>query len=154
MPNENPDMAGRLLGNLQSQWYSRVDITSLNMEGDLPPKEELKVRAVDGLPITQSEASAIAANEPDITGGGPIKGGPAATAQSLHDRQQNFLEKAGDVARKPIDEVTKQDAAEVQKAEVSTKKSTGPVNHMLKNHRLVQWGDRLVKGRHRQICNL
>ncbi|KAF5012350.1 hypothetical protein FDECE_1577 [Fusarium decemcellulare] len=87
------------------------------MEGDLPPKEELKVRAVDGLPITQSEASAIAANESDITGGGPIKGGPAATAQSLHDRQQNFLEKAGDVARKPVDEVTKQDAAEVQKAE-------------------------------------
>ncbi|KAM0420255.1 hypothetical protein ACHAPT_011913 [Fusarium lateritium] len=91
------------------------------MEGDIPQKDELKARAVDGRPITQSEASTIAANESDMTGGGPIKGGAAATAQSLHDRQQNFLEKAGDIARKPIDEVSKKDAAEVQKAEARAK---------------------------------
>ncbi|KAF4980643.1 hypothetical protein FZEAL_3392 [Fusarium zealandicum] len=91
------------------------------MEGDLPTKHELKAQAVDGRPITQSEAAAIAANESDMTGGGPIKGGAAATAQSLHHRQQNFLEKAGEVARKPVSKVTKRDAAEVQKAEARAK---------------------------------
>lgn len=90
------------------------------MEPSLPPKEELSARAVEGHPITQKEASEIAASETDMTGFGPIKGGPASVAQSIHDRQQNFFEKAGDVARKPPDEVTKDDAAEVQKAEVSS----------------------------------
>ena len=88
------------------------------MEGDIPQKDELQARAMEGRPITQSEASTIAANESDMTGRGPIKGGTAATAQSIHDRQQHFLEKAGDIARKPIDEITKKDAAEVQSAEV------------------------------------
>ncbi|OTA91489.1 hypothetical protein M434DRAFT_397152 [Hypoxylon sp. CO27-5] len=87
------------------------------MEGELPPKEEIHKRAVEGHPITQTEASELAAAETDITGFGPIKGGPAAQAQSEHDRQQNFLAKAGEVARKPAGEITKEDAAQVQKAE-------------------------------------
>ncbi|KAI1469835.1 uncharacterized protein F4812DRAFT_457238 [Daldinia caldariorum] len=87
------------------------------MEGELPPKEELHQRAVEGPPITQAEASQIAAAETDITGFGPIKGGPASVAQSEHDRQQNFFAKAGDIARKPTDQITKEDAAQVQKAE-------------------------------------
>ncbi|OTB01747.1 hypothetical protein M426DRAFT_63566 [Hypoxylon sp. CI-4A] len=87
------------------------------MEGELPPKEELHKRAVEGHPITQAEASELAAAETDITGFGPIKGGPAAQAQSDHDRQQNFFAKAGEIARKPVGQVTKEDAAQVQKAE-------------------------------------
>ncbi|KAI0157920.1 hypothetical protein GGR52DRAFT_586714 [Hypoxylon sp. FL1284] len=87
------------------------------MEGDLPPRQELDRRAVEGHPITQTEASELAAAETDITGFGPVKGGPASVAQSRHDKQQNFWAKAGDVARKPADEVTKEDAAQVQKAE-------------------------------------
>lgn len=89
------------------------------MDSKLPPKEQLHQRAVEGHPITQCEASKIAAAESDITGSGPIKGGTAAAAQSVHDKQQNFFSKAGDVARKPPGEVTKEDAAAVQKAEVS-----------------------------------
>ncbi|KAF5656127.1 seed maturation pm25 [Fusarium heterosporum] len=84
---------------------------------NLPTKDDIKAQAVDGHPITQTEASAIASEESGLTGGGPIKGGAAATAQSLHDKQNNFFEKAGNVARKPSSEVTKEDAAEVQKAE-------------------------------------
>ncbi|KAK4238275.1 hypothetical protein C8A03DRAFT_15254 [Achaetomium macrosporum] len=84
------------------------------MESELPAKEQLAVRATEGLPITQSEASAIAAAESDMTGRGPIKGGPAAAAQSQHDRQQNFFAVAGEVARKPPEQVTKEDAAKVQ----------------------------------------
>ncbi|KAK4152015.1 hypothetical protein C8A00DRAFT_44878 [Chaetomidium leptoderma] len=84
------------------------------MESELPPKEQLAAQAAEGRPITQSEASAIAHDESDMTRRGPLKGGPAATAQSLHDRQQNFYEAAGDVARKPSGEVTKEDAKRVQ----------------------------------------
>ncbi|KAI8959035.1 hypothetical protein F5Y11DRAFT_334218 [Daldinia sp. FL1419] len=87
------------------------------MEGELPSKEELHKRAVEGHPITQTEASQLAAAETDITGFGPIKGGPAAVAQSEHDRQQNFIAKAGEIARKPVNQITKEDAAQVQKAE-------------------------------------
>ena len=86
---------------------------------EVPSKADLDVQAHEGRPITQAEASDIASAESLITERGPIKGGAAATAQSLHDKQQNFLGKAGEVARKPASEVTKEDAAEVQKAEVS-----------------------------------
>ncbi|KAK3941041.1 hypothetical protein QBC46DRAFT_432896 [Diplogelasinospora grovesii] len=87
------------------------------MEGELPAKEQLNERAASGEDITTFEVSHIAQAESDMTGRGPIKGGPAATAQSLHDRQQNFLDVASEVARKPSDEVTKEDAARVQHAE-------------------------------------
>jgi hypothetical protein len=88
------------------------------MESELPPKEKLAAQATEGRPITQPEASSIAHAESDMTRRGPIKGGPAATAQSLHDRQQNFFEVAGEVARKPSEKVTKEDAARVQHFEV------------------------------------
>ncbi|KAI1247029.1 hypothetical protein MGN70_010914 [Eutypa lata] len=87
------------------------------MEPNVPSKSELQTQAQEGRPITQTEASEIAATESTITERGPIKGGAAATAQSLHDRQQNFLGKAGEVARKPPSEITKEDAAQVQRAE-------------------------------------
>lgn len=88
------------------------------MESELPPKEQLAAKAAEGRPITQSEASAIAHAESDMTGRGPIAGGPAATAQKLHDRQQNFLKVAGEIGRKPSEEVTQEDAAKVQRFEV------------------------------------
>ncbi|KAF5544726.1 seed maturation pm25 [Fusarium mexicanum] len=81
---------------------------------DLLTKDDIKAQAADGRPITQAEASALA-------GSGPIKGGAAATAQSLHDKQQNFLEKADEVVRKAPTEVTKEDAADVQRAEARAK---------------------------------
>lgn len=89
------------------------------MDSELPAKEQLAAQAEQGPPITQSEASAIAAAESDMTGRGPIRGGPAATAQSLHDREENFLAVAGEIARKPADQVTKEDAARVQHLEVT-----------------------------------
>lgn len=101
--------------------YVYTNTNTSIMEGDIPPKNELQARAVDGLPITQNEAATIAAAESDMTGQGPIKGGAAATAQSIHDKQQNFLQKAGEVARKPAGEVTKEDAADVQRAEVCSR---------------------------------
>ncbi|KAK1763414.1 hypothetical protein QBC33DRAFT_549620 [Phialemonium atrogriseum] len=84
---------------------------------DYPQKTEIQKKAAEGSPITQPEASALASDETDMTGFGPIKGGTAATAQSIHDRQRNFTTTAGDLARKPPEEITKGDAADVQKKE-------------------------------------
>lgn len=89
------------------------------MADQLPPKDELQERAADGHPITKDAVSDIASKESELTGGGPIKGGAAATAQSVHDKQQNYVQAAGDAARKPTEEITKADAAAVQSAEVS-----------------------------------
>ncbi|WYZ39767.1 hypothetical protein EsH8_IV_000108 [Colletotrichum jinshuiense] len=83
----------------------------------LPNKNEIREQAAEGEPITQTKASTLASAETDLTGFGPIKGGTAATAQSIHDKQQNFIATAGEVARKPAQEVTREDAAQVQKAE-------------------------------------
>ena len=91
-----------------------------NTPGSLPAKDELLARVADGRPISQAEASAIAHAESEITGRGPIKGGPASVAQSIHDKQQHYFEVAGEVARKPAQEVTQEDAAQVQRAEVRT----------------------------------
>ncbi|GKT49807.1 uncharacterized protein ColSpa_09988 [Colletotrichum spaethianum] len=88
------------------------------MEPQLPNKDEICQQAAEGEPITQTKASTFASVENDVTGFGPIKGGTAATAQSVHDKQQNFISKAGDVARKPAQEITKEDAAAIQSAEV------------------------------------
>ncbi|EFQ35371.1 uncharacterized protein GLRG_10515 [Colletotrichum graminicola M1.001] len=87
------------------------------MEPQLPNKNEIRSQAAAGEPITQTEASTLASAETDVTGFGPIKGGTAATAQSVHDRQQNFIATAGDAARKPAREITKEDAAAIQSAE-------------------------------------
>ncbi|KAI1872111.1 uncharacterized protein JN550_004314 [Neoarthrinium moseri] len=88
------------------------------MTSGLLSKSELQEQAARGRPSTQAKASAIACPEADVSDANVVKGGSAATAQSLHDKQQNFFAKAGEVARKPAGEVTKEDAAEVQKAEV------------------------------------
>lgn len=106
---------------------------------DYPNKREVQARAATGQPVSQDEVSSLEREEGDMTGIGPIPGGTAgtshmelirrnwqekihlhltATAQSVHDRQMNFIAKAGDIARKPEDEITKDDAADIQKREV------------------------------------
>ncbi|KAJ0164904.1 hypothetical protein CTA2_12926 [Colletotrichum tanaceti] len=87
------------------------------MDLQLPNKNEIREQAAEGEPITQTQASALASAETDLTGFGPIKGGTAATAQSTHDKQQNFIAKTGDVARKPAQKITREDAAAIQSAE-------------------------------------
>jgi hypothetical protein len=88
------------------------------MASGLPTKDQLHQQVVDGRPITKSEVTDIAHAESERSDAGPVKGGSAATAQSLYDKQQNVVEKAGEVTRKCPGEITKQDAAEVQRADV------------------------------------
>ncbi|KAI1646809.1 uncharacterized protein F4817DRAFT_316528 [Daldinia loculata] len=45
---------------------------------------------------------------------GQLRGGPAAIAQSEHDRQHNFISKASEIARKPVNQITKEDAAQAR----------------------------------------
>ncbi|KAL2022615.1 hypothetical protein VTK56DRAFT_4959 [Thermocarpiscus australiensis] len=84
--------------------------------GQLPAKEQVMDRAAKGRPVTQAEASVLESAESKIAGG-PSRGGPAATAESLHDRQQNFSQVASEVTQKPAEEITKEDAERVQRAE-------------------------------------
>lgn len=53
-----------------------------------------------------------------MTGQPPMKGGPAATARSIHHKQQNFVNKAAEISTKPTEFVTQEDARELQAAEV------------------------------------
>ncbi|KAK3951754.1 seed maturation protein-domain-containing protein [Pseudoneurospora amorphoporcata] len=91
---------------------------STTEQQQLPSREELKERAVEGHPITTEEVSKIAKTETELTDGrGPIAGGVAATAQSLKAKQEHFIEVASEVSHKPVDEITKKDAAAVESAE-------------------------------------
>ncbi len=58
------------------------------LESQLPTRKDIVAKATER-PITQTEASDLTSAESFVTGRGPRKGGPAAAAQSLHDRQQN-----------------------------------------------------------------
>lgn len=92
---------------------------STTEQQQLPSREELQQRAVEGHPITTDEVSKIAKTEAELTDGrGPIAGGVAATAQSLKAKQEHFIEVASEVSHKPVNEVTKEDAAAVESAEV------------------------------------
>ncbi|KAL2111007.1 hypothetical protein VUR80DRAFT_417 [Thermomyces stellatus] len=93
---------------------------------EYPNKQDVQERAASGEPISQDEASSLVREERDMTGWGPIPGGAAATAQSLHDRQMNFVAKAGDIARKPEHEVTKEDAADLQSKEARARGGVPP----------------------------
>ncbi|WQF75100.1 Putative Late embryogenesis abundant protein, SMP subgroup [Colletotrichum destructivum] len=104
------------------------------MDPQLPNKNEIREQAAEGEPITQTQASTLASAETDLTGFGPIKGGTAATAQSMHDKQQNFIAKTGDVARKPAQEITREDAAAIQSAEVRFISTTLTRMWQLSNH--------------------
>jgi len=57
------------------------------MESQLPTKEQIVAQATER-PITQAEASDLTSAESNLTGRGPVRGGPAATAQSLRDQQR------------------------------------------------------------------
>lgn len=51
---------------------------------DYPQKTEIQKKAAEGSPITQPEASALASDEADMTGFGPVKGGTAGEGLETH----------------------------------------------------------------------
>lgn len=50
-----------------------------NMDSELPSVPELKRAVESGHRITAEDASYIAQREAELTGGGPVTGGPAGT---------------------------------------------------------------------------
>ncbi|KAH8690606.1 hypothetical protein BGW36DRAFT_389041 [Talaromyces proteolyticus] len=87
------------------------------MSNDLPTVNEIKRAVVAGQRITPEDVSQIAQAENELTGRGPIKGGPAATAHSLSSKQMNFEAKLDELAHKPPSHITQEDAREMQSAE-------------------------------------
>jgi hypothetical protein len=111
------------------------------MSSDLPSVDDLKRAAESGQRITPEDVSVIGQMESELTGGGPIHGGPSgmyltpaltnqerftceidmtvlATAQSLAMRQMNFEAKLDELSQKPPSHITREDAREIQEMEV------------------------------------
>ncbi|GJD03251.1 seed maturation protein pm25-like protein [Colletotrichum higginsianum] len=81
-------------------------------------QETVQHLADNGHIISPKEISEIAQAEKAQTGNPvPAAGGLTATAQSLHDKQQNFLVKEAEIEKKPESDITKDDAKEIQSAE-------------------------------------
>ncbi|KAJ0427151.1 hypothetical protein BJY00DRAFT_271768 [Aspergillus carlsbadensis] len=87
------------------------------MSSDLPSIDELKRAVESGQQITPEDVSVIGQMESELTGGGPIHGGPSATAQSLAMRQMNFEAKLDELSQKPQSHITQKDAREMQEME-------------------------------------
>ncbi|KAJ5698832.1 hypothetical protein N7462_000837 [Penicillium macrosclerotiorum] len=87
------------------------------MEVDLPSVAELKQAAECGQRITAEDVSRISQAENELTGRGPVRGGPAATAQSIAMRQMNFDSKIDQVSRKPQSHITQDDARDLRAIE-------------------------------------
>ncbi|KAJ5085085.1 hypothetical protein N7532_009856 [Penicillium argentinense] len=87
------------------------------MSFEIPSVAELKHAAEAGQRITPGDVSMISHAESELTGRGPVRGGPAATAQSIAMRQMNFDSKVDEVSRKPSVQITQDDAREMQSTE-------------------------------------
>ncbi|KAJ3963106.1 hypothetical protein N0V92_000085 [Colletotrichum tropicale] len=81
-------------------------------------KETIKNLAENGHIITAKEVADIDKAEKALTGNDhTVKNGLAATAQSMHDKQQTVLKMEADLKSKPESDITKDDAKELQTAE-------------------------------------
>ncbi|KAJ6134730.1 hypothetical protein N7523_001052 [Penicillium sp. IBT 18751x] len=87
------------------------------MNYDLPSVTDLKQAVESGQRITREDVSVISHAESALTGRGPLRGGPAALAQSLAMRQMNFDHKVDEVSRKPQSHITQNDARAIQSIE-------------------------------------
>ncbi|CEJ57861.1 hypothetical protein PMG11_06539 [Penicillium brasilianum] len=87
------------------------------MNLDLPTVAELKQAAESGQRISAQDVSAISQVENRLTGRGPVRGGPAATAQSIAMKQMNFDSTIEEVSRKPPILINQNDARIVQSTE-------------------------------------
>ncbi|KAJ0330988.1 hypothetical protein COL922a_012125 [Colletotrichum nupharicola] len=81
-------------------------------------RETIKNLAENGHIITAKEVADIDKAEKALTGNDhTVKNGLAATAQSMHDKQQTVLKMEADLKSKPESDITKDDAQELQTAE-------------------------------------
>ncbi|EED13660.1 conserved hypothetical protein [Talaromyces stipitatus ATCC 10500] len=85
---------------------------------NIPSVNEIKRAAAAGQRFTPEDVSSIAQAESELTGGGPVKGGPAATAHSLSSKQMNFDARLDELSHKPPSHITQEDARQLQSAEV------------------------------------
>ncbi|GLA24671.1 hypothetical protein CBS63078_9571 [Aspergillus niger] len=87
------------------------------MSSEIPDIPELKRAVESGQRIDPGDVSALAQTESELSGGGPIRGGTAATAQSLAMKQMNLDAKLEALSRKPQSHITQDDARELHAAE-------------------------------------
>ncbi|KAK6533486.1 hypothetical protein TWF694_002425 [Orbilia ellipsospora] len=90
---------------------------SQNKPERLPTQAELVHQAEQGILFTPQQVADITQKEAESNGSGIAAGGPAATAQSLYDKQQNFLEEASKIIEKEPTTITKNDASHLMSLE-------------------------------------
>ncbi|EGX53769.1 hypothetical protein AOL_s00004g428 [Orbilia oligospora ATCC 24927] len=87
------------------------------MSERLPTNDEITKQAAKGILFTPEQVQNIAKKELEISGPGIAAGGPAATAQSFYDKQQNFLEEATKLVDKPAAAISKEQASHIMSLE-------------------------------------
>ncbi|KAK6512200.1 hypothetical protein TWF481_001091 [Arthrobotrys musiformis] len=87
------------------------------MSERLPTHEEIVKQAAKGILFTPEQVQNIAKKELETNGPGIAAGGPAATAQSFYDKQQNFLEEATKLVDKPAAAISKEQASHIMSLE-------------------------------------
>ncbi|KAK6333358.1 hypothetical protein TWF718_011172 [Orbilia javanica] len=87
------------------------------MSERLPTNDEIIRQATKGILFTPEQVQNIAKKELETNGPGIVAGGPAATAQSFYDKQQNFLEEATKLIDKPAAAISKEQASHIMSLE-------------------------------------
>ncbi|KAK6348987.1 hypothetical protein TWF730_009747 [Orbilia blumenaviensis] len=87
------------------------------MSERLPTNDEIIKQASQGILFTPEQVQNIAKKESESNGPGITAGGPAATAQSFYDKQQNFLEEATKLADTPAAAISKEQASHIMSLE-------------------------------------
>lgn len=88
----------------------------ITMAENLPDPQEIRDTAATGAQLSRQEVADLAKLERDMTGR-IEKGGPAATAQRIYTKQQEFLRKADNVIAQPIEQISKEEADEIRDLE-------------------------------------
>ena len=89
------------------------------MESKLPDPQEIRDHAATGAPLSRQEVADLAKAESEKTGR-IEKGGPAATAQSIYTKQQEFLQKASKAMSQPVEQISKEEADKIHDLEART----------------------------------
>ncbi|KAF3313669.1 hypothetical protein TWF173_005740 [Orbilia oligospora] len=112
------------------------------MSERLPTNDEITKQAAKGILFTPEQVQNIAKKELETSGPGIAAGGPAATAQSFYDKQQNFLEEATKLVDKPAAAISKEQASHIMsletKALAGQRPAKGSLSSSIADHNLTE----------------
>lgn len=88
-----------------------------NAQPATPSPQEIKKAAAQGVRLTPEQVVEISRREQAARADNrQVHGGPASTAQSILNKQEQLEEKMDDLSGKPLDEITEKDVGELHSA--------------------------------------